>query len=484
MSASPPLDVVIVGAGLAGIGSAYWLQRRCPGKTFAVLEARQDLGGTWDLFRYPGIRSDSDMFTFGYRFEPWSDPQPLSGGERIMAYLRETARKYGITERIRFGHRVEHAAWSGREALWTLRVRREAEGDTVALRCRFLYLCTGYYDYGEAHRPRFPGEDAFAGRIVEPQFWPADLDWTDRRVVVVGSGATAVTLVPALSEKAASVTMLQRSPTYIMNLPNRNGLFLLARRFLPLTAAYRLARWQNIGGSMLLYALSRRFPDYVRRQILKGAAAQLPPGYPVEEHFNPRYDPWDQRLCVVPDGDLFTAIREGRAEVVTDTIDRFVPEGIRLAGGRTLPADLIVLATGLKIRILGGATVSIDGQPFDPHGAMMYKGMMISGVPNAAIAFGYTNASWTLKTDLTAGYVTRLLRHMDRRGHRVVVPRRDPAVREEPFMDFSAGYIQRALDILPHQGHRRPWRVHQNYLMDMLTTRLGRIDDGALDFRA
>lgn len=484
------LDVVIVGAGLSGIGTAYWLQRKLPGKTYTILESRDDLGGTWDLFRYPGIRSDSDMFTFGYRFKPWADPQPLSSGQRIMDYLRETATENGILEQIRFGHRVEHMAWtSGNntvEGHWTLTVRRrrasDAQAESTTVRCRFLYLCTGYYSYSEAHRPDFEGASSFKGRIIHPQFWSQDYDYSGQRVVVVGSGATAVTLVPAMAERAAHVTMLQRSPTYIMNLPNRSGLFKTAQRLLPKAWAYRLARWQNLLVKLLFYWIARSFPGRVREWLISEAAKQLPQGYPVDTHFRPRYNPWDQRLCVVPDGDLFRVIREGQASVVTDAIERFTPEGIRTASGETIPADTIVLATGLKVRILGGASVSIDGKPFDPSGAMLYKGMLISGVPNAAIAFGYINASWTLKTDLTANFAIRLMRYMERKGYRSVVPRREKGVDERPFMDCSAGYIQRALPRLPKQGDRQPWRVYQNYLKDMISTRFGRINDGILEF--
>ena len=481
MPASPSLhDVIIVGAGLAGIGTAYWLQEKCPQKRFVILEARAQLGGTWDLFRYPGVRSDSDMFTFGYRFRPWQNPQALSSGADIMTYLRDTAREYGIDERIRYRHRVTAADWSGETATWTLTVDRG--GEEITLRTRFLYLCTGYYSYDEAHRPEFTGEADFTGRIVHPQFWPEDLDYTDRRVVVVGSGATAVTLVPALAERAAHVTMLQRSPTHIMTLPNRNALYVRLRRLLPDRYAYRLTRWANLGVSMLLYGLSRWFPDRVAKMIRRGVAGQVGPDVDVDTHFRPRYDPWDQRLCLVPDGDLFQVLREKNASVVTDAIDRFIPNGLRLASGRELPTDLVVLATGLKIKLLGGAALTVDGRPVRTSDIVMYKGMLPGGVPNLAVAFGYTNASWTLKTDLTANYVCKLLNYMDRHDYVTVVPRPEAAPDTRPFLDFSAGYVERAADVMPKQGTRRPWRVYQNYAMDALQTRFGRINDGVLAF--
>ncbi|MCP9234631.1 NAD(P)/FAD-dependent oxidoreductase [Lewinella sp. JB7] len=479
---SPPTyDVIIVGAGLSGIGTAYWLQRKCPAKRYAILESREQLGGTWDLFRYPGVRSDSDMFTFGYRFRPWRQPQPLAAGAEILDYLRETAAAYGIDKRIRYGHRVIGADWDSTTAYWTLTVEK---GDhSCQFRTRFLYMCSGYYSYTEAHRPTFAGEADFKGAIVHPQFWSDDTSYTDRRVVVVGSGATAVTLVPTLAERAAHVTMLQRSPTYIMTIPNRNAPYDRMRRVLPERWAYRINRWINLGGSMALYGISQLFPNRIKRWIMNNAAKQLGPEVDVDVHFNPRYDPWDQRLCLVPDGDLFRSIRGGRAAVVTDRIDRFTSGGIRLESGRELPADLVVLATGLKIRLLGGARVTVDGREIRTGDIMIYKGMLAAGVPNFAIAFGYTNASWTLKTDLTANYVCRLLRHMDRKGYRVVTPTREAGVDPRPLLDFSAGYIRRAGDKMPVQGSRRPWRVYQNYLADALLTRYERIDDGVLEFR-
>jgi len=473
-------DVIIVGAGISGIGTAYWLQEKCPEKRFAILEARERIGGTWDLFRYPGIRSDSDMFTFGYRFKPWENPQSLSDGAHIREYLRETAEENGIDRQIKFGHKVISADWSWDEQCWQLEVAHGNEKSD--LRCRFLYMCTGYYSYEEGYRPPFKAEETFGGTIIHPQFWPQGLDYTGKQVVVIGSGATAVTLVPTLAEKAAHVTMIQRSPTYIMKLPNRNGLYISLRKWLPGRTAYRLTRWRNLALSMGLFGYSRAFPDSMKRLLMKGAAKELPEGYPVERHFNPSYNPWDQRLCVIPDGDLFQAIKKGKADVVTGEISHFGKDGIAMADGSHLRADLIVTATGLKMKLLGGARVTVGGEPLDTHEVLVYKGMMMSGVPNFALAFGYTNNSWTLKTDLTANLVCRILNYMDRKGYRVVVPEVPGDIQEEEFLPLDSGYMKRARHILPKNGSKRPWRVYQNYLMDMLLTRFGRVRDRHLRY--
>ena len=473
-------DVIIVGAGISGIGTAYWLQEKCPGKHFAILEARERIGGTWDLFRYPGIRSDSDMFTFGYRFKPWENPQSLSGGAQIREYLRETAEENGIDRKIKFGHKVLSANWSWEDQCWQLEV---AHGDEKsAMRARFLYMCAGYYSYEEGYRPAFKGEEIFEGTIIHPQFWPQELDYTGKRVVVVGSGATAVTLVPTLAEKAAHVTMVQRSPTYIMKLPNRNGLYISLQKWLPGRTAYRLTRWRNLALAMGLFGYSRAFPESMKRLLMKGAAKELPEGYPVQKHFNPTYNPWDQRLCVIPDGDLFQAIKKGRAEVVTGEISHFEQDGIAMADGTRLKADIIVTATGLKVKLLGGARITLGGKPLDTHEVLVYKGMMMSGVPNFALAFGYTNNSWTLKTDLTANLVCRILNYMDRQGYQVVVPEVPADIQEEEFLPLDSGYMKRAKHILPKNGSKRPWRVYQNYFMDMLLTRFGRVRDRHLKF--
>jgi len=471
-------DVLSVGAGLSGIGAAWHLQRGCPGKTYVILEARAAMGGTWDLFRYPGVRSDSDMFTLGYRFQPWLEAKAIADGPSIRRYITETARTAGIDRHIRYGHRVVGAHWDSATACW--HVEAEHAGRRVSLSTRFLYMCSGYYDYDEAYRPRFDDEETFTGRIVHPQFWPADLDCRGRRVVVVGSGATAVTLVPALAQDAAHVTMLQRSPTYIVSRPSEYRFAQRLRRWLPARAAYALTRWRVIAESMFLYRVARSRPELTKRRIVEMARHQLGPGYDVDTHFTPTYKPWDQRVCVVPDGDLFRAIRKGRASVATDRIARFLPDGLLLESGRVLAADIVVLATGLKIKLLGGAAITVDGRPFHPRDAMSYKGRMLSGLPNCVMAYGYTNASWTLKTDLTAAWVVRLLRHMDQDGFDIAVAQREPDVTSLPFLGFTSGYVQRARADLPQQGSRRPWQVYQNYLQDMLTIRFGRIADGIL----
>ncbi|RFP64645.1 NAD(P)/FAD-dependent oxidoreductase [Hymenobacter lapidiphilus] len=472
------LDVLIVGAGLSGIGAAHVLQRRCPGKTYQILEARPALGGTWDLFRYPGVRSDSDMHTLGYSFRPWTNPKAIADGPAILDYLRETAEEGGITRHIRFGHKVLSAAWSSADACWTVAV--EHNGQQQSLKARFLYACSGYYDYEQAHRPEFAGEADFRGRIVQPQFWPENLNYDGQRVVVLGSGATAVTLVPTMAKVAAHVTMLQRSPSFVVSQPSEDKLANWLRRWLPGGLAHRLTRWKNVLLGIVQYAVARGRPALVKQQLVRLAARQLGPDYDVATHFTPRYNPWDQRICLVPDGDLFRAIRKGRAAVVTDEVERFTPGGLRLKSGRELPADLVVLATGLKIKLLGGIKLTVDGQPVQPSETLSYRGMMLSGVPNLLMAFGYTNASWTLKVDLTANYFCRLLRYLDRHQLAIAVPRRPNDLLARPLLDFSSGYVQRATGELPQQGSRRPWFVHQNYLKDLLNIRYTRINDGTL----
>ena len=475
---SAPLDVLIVGAGLSGIGAAHHLQRRCPGKRYAILEARQAIGGTWDLFRYPGIRSDSDMYTLGYEFKPWKAAKAIADGPSILRYVRETAEEAGITRHIRFGHKVLQADWSGAAACWTLTV--DVDGLSTRLRARFLYLCSGYYSYAAGHRPEFEGEADFPGAIVQPQFWPEALDYAGKRVVVIGSGATAVTLVPEMARTAAHVTMLQRSPTYVVSRPSVDTVAQGLRRRLPEHWAYALARWKNVLIGRFYYRLARRKPAATRQRIVAMAAAELGSPEIAEAHFTPRYNPWDQRVCLVPDGDLFREIRAGRASVVTDTIERFTPRGLRLSSGGELPADIVVMATGLKLNVLGDIRFNIEGKPLDASRAMNYKGMMLSDVPNLAVAFGYTNASWTLKADLTAGYVCRLLRYMDTNGYATAVP--CTTVQPMPALSFSSGYVQRAVGALPKQGSRRPWQVHQSYLADLLALRWNRLDDGVLKF--
>lgn len=475
-------DVVIIGAGLSGIGAGYRLSTRCPRKKYVIFEARERIGGTWDLFRYPGVRSDSDMFTFSYPFRPWTAPKALADGPTILNYVRDTARDFGIDRHIRFQHRVESAAWSSTDSRWTLEVRKE-DGEIFRCTCHFLYGCTGYYRYDAGYEPQFPGAGCFRGQIVHPQHWPDDLDYAGKKVVVIGSGATAVTLVPAMATTAGHVTMLQRSPGYILSLPDHDAAADFLRRVLPAAAAHRLARWKNILLNLGIYQLSRRAPNYMRRMLRKGAVKSLPPDFDIETHFNPRYQPWDQRLCLVPDADLFKAIRAGRASVVTGQIETFTERGIRLQSGQELDADIIVTATGLQMLALGAVRISVDGAAFDPGQAFVYKGTMLSNVPNFAFCIGYTNASWTLRADLASTFVCRVLNHMDCHGYGTCVPVCDPSGMEtRPLLNLTSGYVTRAAANLPKQSARQPWVVRQNYILDMLRMKLSRVEDGTLTF--
>lgn len=476
-------DLLIIGAGLSGIGAAYHLQERCPSKSYAILEAREDLGGTWDLFRYPGIRSDSDMYTLGYRFKPWTQAKAIADGASILHYLQETARDAGIDRRIRFNHRVVSAEWSTPAARWIVEAERSDSAETVSLTCDFLFVCSGYYSYEEGYSPQFPGAERFRGKLVHPQHWPRDLDYAGKRVVVIGSGATAMTLVPALAEKAQQVTMVQRSPTYVLSRPAEDAIANRLRGVLGEKASYAIVRWKNVLLQMASYQLSRRRPDFVRKLLRRGAQRLLPSGYDVDTHFNPRYDPWDQRLCLVPDADLFKAISSGGAAICTDRIETFTESGIRLESGVELEADVIVTATGLNLLFLGGIALSVDGEAVEASRAMTYKGMMLSDVPNFAFTLGYTNASWTLKADLTAEYVCRLLTYMKEHGYAECVPRvSDTAIVEEPLMPLTSGYVLRAIDRLPKQGSKPPWRLRMSYVLDLPALRLGRIADGTMRF--
>ncbi len=470
-------DVVVVGAGISGIGTGYHLQERCPDRSYVILEARAVMAGTWDLFRYPGIRSDSDMHTLGFSFHPWTAAKSIADGPAIRDYVNETAATYGIDRHIRYKTRVLRADWSTADARWTVE-GTGPNGEPVAYSCNFLCICSGYCNYAQGYAPTFAGQEDFAGRIVHPQFWPEDLDYAARRVVVIGSGATAVTLVPALAKTAAHVTMLQRSPTYVVSRPSRDAVADWLRGKLPAKLAYGITRWKNVILGMAFYKLARAKPDTARARIIDGVRAQLGPDYDVATHFTPRYDPWDQRLCLVPDADLFAAIRSGAASVVTDTIDRFTRDGIRLASGKEVAADVIVTATGLDLQLLSDIVFRVDGEVRDLARSLNYKGMMFSDVPNLASTFGYTNASWTLKADLTSLYVCRLLNVMTKRGMRQATPRNDdPTVREEPFLAFTSGYVQRALDKMPRQGSKKPWRLNQNYALDMMALKYGSVDD-------
>ncbi|MDA0179977.1 NAD(P)/FAD-dependent oxidoreductase [Solirubrobacter phytolaccae] len=470
------VDVVIVGAGLSGIGAAHHLQDRLPGLSYAILEAREAIGGTWDLFRYPGVRSDSDMQTLGYRFKPWTAEKSLADGPSILEYVRETAREAGIDERVRYGHRVRRASWA--DGRWTV----EVEGHEP-LSCAFLYVCGGYYRYDEGYLPAFPGAEDFEGERIHPQFWPEGFDYTGKRVVVIGSGATAVTLVPAMAEQAAHVTMLQRSPSYILSLPSRDKLAIKLRKRLGDQRGYQVTRWKNVAVSTLVYQASQRFPKLMRRLIRKGVSARLPAGFDVDRHFNPTYGPWDQRLCLVPDGDLFRVLRKGQASMVTDTIERFTAGGLQLTSGEHLEADVIVTATGLNLQAFGGIELVVDGAPVHLPDHLAYKGMMLSRVPNFAFTIGYTNASWTLKADLVAEFVCRVLAHMGQHGYTACTPVDEPHTERKPLLDFEAGYVQRSLHLFPQAGADAPWKLGMNYAQDVITLRHGSLDDGALRFR-
>lgn len=476
------LDVLIVGAGLSGIGAACHLERDRPGTAYALLESRAALGGTWDLFRYPGIRSDSDMFTLGFSFRPWQEAESIADGPAIRRYLEETAREHGVTEKIRYHHRVVQAEWSSADARWTVTAERTDTGATVTLTCSWLQVCSGYYRYDEGFRPEFPREERFGGQLVHPQHWPEDLDLTGKRVVVIGSGATAVTLVPNLAEQAAHVTMLQRTPSYVMSLPGRDALAEKLRARLPERTAYAVVRWKNVLTSTALYQLSRRRPALVRSLLRRMTQKQLP-GFDVDTHFNPPYDPWDQRLCLVPDGDLFRALRRGTASIVTDRIATFTEDGIELASGERLAADVVVTATGLNLLPVGGMRIVVDGEPVELPNRVSYKGMMLSGVPNFAMVIGYTNASWTLKADLVNRYVCRLLDHLDAHGYASATPVAPPEGGGAPFLDLTSGYVQRGLTGLPQQGRRAPWRLHQNYLRDVAMMRRGPLEDEGMTFQ-
>jgi monooxygenase len=478
------VDVLIVGAGLSGIGAACHLQWRCPDRSFALVEARAVSGGTWDLFRYPGMRSDSDMYTLSYSFRPWRGKRAIADGASILQYLRDTAREHGIDKRIRYGHRVRNARWSSSDSRWTVEIER-GENSPLTLTCGFLFMCSGYYRYDTGHAPRFPGMQRFAGRIVHPQRWTDDITWQGRRVVVIGSGATAMTLVPALADAAAHVTLLQRSPTWVIARPWEDPVARALRGKVPLRVAHTIVRWKQVLLGMYVFLLCRRKPALMRDLLLARVRAALGPDADINAHFTPRYNPWEQRLCLLPDGDLFRVIRAGKVSMVTDQIANFTERGIALASGNELEADLIVSATGLELQALGGIEVRVDGELIDPGKTLIYKAMMMSGVPNLVSTFGYTNASWTLKSDLIAEYVCRLLNFMRKHGHLQCTPRIDAADADtQPWVDFSSGYLQRSLALFPQQGTRSPWTLHQNYLRDIAQLRFSRIDDGALRFAA
>jgi cation diffusion facilitator CzcD-associated flavoprotein CzcO len=481
--AAEHFDVVIVGAGLSGIGAAYHLQKRLGKKTYVILETRQAIGGTWDLFRYPGIRSDSDMYTLGYNFKPWPGAKAIADGPSIRDYVTETARENSIDRHIRFEHQVVSADWSSRDSRWTVTTEQGPDRQRAVFTCSFLMMCSGYYRYDRGYTPEFAGRDQFKGKIIHPQFWPEDLDYSGKKVVVIGSGATAVTIVPEMAKTAEHVTMLQRSPTYVVSRPSEDRIANWLKTWMPAKWAYGITRWKNVLMQQYLYGRSRKEPDKVRKVLSDMAQKELGPDYPVSTHFNPKYNPWDQRMCLIPDSDLFNEIKAGRASVVTDTIERFTEGGIRLSSGKELPADIIVTATGLDLVFLGGTKVSIDGAPVDMSKRLTYKGMMYEGVPNLVSIFGYTNASWTLKCDLTCEFTCRIIARMDQTGAKAVTPKASSGdIAQTPWLDFSSGYVQRTIDRFPKQGERKPWRLNQNYTADVLMLRYGTLDDPELVF--
>ncbi len=479
----PTYDVIIVGAGLSGIGAAYHLQSKCPERSYTILEGRAAMGGTWDLFKYPGLRSDSDMYTLGFSFYPWKNPQAIADGASILEYIKETAREFNIDKNIQYNHKVINAAWSDDEQMWTLDIAEHEQVPHQRLKCQFLFMCSGYYNYTKAHTPSFPNSEAFEGQIIHPQYWDTSLDYADKKVIVIGSGATAITLVPEMAKIAEKVTMLQRSPTYLVNMPSEDPVVNLAKKILPTRTAYRFARWKNITMAMAFYNASKRWPNRIKRLLQKGIQREMGDQYE-HRHFDPKYDPWDQRICLVPDSDLFDAMKTGKVNIVTNTIKEFTPRGILLNSGEELPADIIVTATGLRLQLLGGMKVQINGESKPTKEIVCYRGVMFSRIPNFAIAMGYTNASWTLKCDLNCHFVTRILNHMKDNDYKVCTPYFDPSEFEkEPLLDFDAGYIKRAADILPQQGSKEPWKVYQNYFKDRRSLVEGDLDDVYLVYK-
>ncbi|HYI41975.1 MAG TPA: NAD(P)/FAD-dependent oxidoreductase [Allosphingosinicella sp.] len=475
-------DVLFVGAGLSGVGAAYHLQHGSPGRSYVILEGREAIGGTWDLFRYPGIRSDSDMYTLGYSFRPWEEAKAIADGPSILRYVNDTADLHGIREHIRFRHHVKKADWSSADALWIVEAERTDSGERIRFSCNWLHICSGYYNYQEVYDPGFAGKESFRGTIVHPQFWPEDLDYSGRKVVVIGSGATAVTIVPEMAKTAGHVVMLQRSPTYMVSRPSEDKIANALRKALPSKLAYGITRWKNVLLQMVFFKLARKRPAKVKEKLLEEVRKLLPPDYDVGTHFTPRYNPWDQRLCLVPDADMFEALGKGSASIVTGEIDGFTESGIRLKNGETLDADIVVTATGLKLQLAGDIAFAVDGERRDLSKTLSYRGMMFSDVPNLSYSFGYTNASWTLKADLTGGYLCRLLNHLKTSGAEIALPVREAGIDEVPFLDFSSGYVQRARDVLPKQGSKKPWKLYQNYALDMASLKFASVEDEVIRF--
>jgi monooxygenase len=476
------VDVLIIGAGISGVSMAWHIQKMCSDKSYIILERRQQMGGTWDLFRYPGIRSDSDMFTLGFRFKPWHGNKAIADGSSILKYVNEAADQYGIRSQIQFNRHVLKLEWSSRDALWTVTTRDTQTNETVSYTAGFIAMCAGYYSYDTPYTPAFEGLADFKGRFFHPQHWPEDLDYSGKKVVVIGSGATAVTIIPVMAETAGHVTMLQRSPTYMGSRPSEDGFANSLMKVLPASWAYGLIRWRNILIQQFFFWYARTQPKKVKARLLEMVKEELPAGYDIETHFTPRYNPWDERLCLVPDSDMFHAISKGSASVETGHIERFTETGIKLKDGRQIEADIIISATGLTLSMMGAADIVLNGQKVDIGQTLAYKGMMASNVPNLSITFGYTNASWTLKADLTSEYVCRLLKHMDASGARVATAVPQGEIEIQPFLDFTSGYIKRAEGKLPQQGTQKPWRLHQNYMLDMVALRFGKVDDGTMIF--
>lgn len=476
------LDVIIIGAGLSGIGAACHLTRECPNKRYVILEGRDAMGGTWDLFRYPGIRSDSDMYTLGYQFKPWTNPKSIADGPSILQYIKDTAREYGVNDHIQFNSKVVKAAWSTDDACWTVTVENPKSGKTKLYQAQFVLCCAGYYSYESGYDPEFPGRDQFKGDIIHPQKWPEGYDYSGKEVVVIGSGATAVTLIPSMANKAKHITMLQRSPSYVATLPEKDEMPEKLRKVLPEKWVYRLTRTRNIAFNMAFYNFCQNFPEVSKKLLIEQVKRQV--GSKVDiKHFTPKYNPWDERLCAVPDGDLFKVIRKGKASVVTDQIETFTENGIQLKSGKHLDADLIITATGLNIQIMGGLSLEVDGAPFEISNKLYYKGLMLEDLPNFGMVIGYTNSSWTLKADMISQFVVRLLKHMDRKGLRQCTPRNhDQSMEVVPFLNLRSGYIQRAKDLVPRQGSKMPWKLYQNFVLDNVLIRLAKLEDGNLEF--